>query len=45
VDFNLTGITEITFITQTSPTLCTIGATSQAVAGGVAVTSTLAAAS
>ena len=45
VDFNFTGITEITSITQTSPSLCTIGATSQAVAGGVAVTSTLAVAS
>ena len=45
VDFNLTGITEITSITQTSPTMCTIGATSQAVAGGVAVTSTLTVAS
>ena len=45
VDFNLTGITEITSITQTSPTMCTIGVTSQAVAGGVAVTSTLTVAS
>jgi LPXTG-motif cell wall-anchored protein len=45
VDFNFTGITEITSITQTSPTLCTIGATSQANAGGVAVTSTLTVAS
>jgi uncharacterized delta-60 repeat protein/LPXTG-motif cell wall-anchored protein len=42
VDFNLTGISAITSVTQTSPTICTIGATSRAVADGVAVTSTLA---
>ena len=45
VDFDLTGITAITSITQTSPTVCTLTATSSAIADGVAVTSTLTAAS
>ena len=44
VDFDLTGITAITSITQTSPTVCTITATSSAIADGVAVTSALTAA-
>ena len=44
VDFNLTGISAITSVTQTSPTICTIGATSRAVADGVSVTCTLSAA-
>ena len=45
VDFTIAGITAITSITQTSPTECTISATSSALADGVAVTSTLTAAS
>jgi uncharacterized delta-60 repeat protein/LPXTG-motif cell wall-anchored protein len=45
IDFNLTGITAITAITQASSTECTISATSSAIADGVAVTSTLAASS
>ena len=45
VDFNLTGISAITSITQTSSTVCTIAATSSATTGDGAVTSTLAAAS
>ena len=41
VDFNLTGITEITSISQTSPSVCTIAATSAAVTNGGTITSTL----
>ena len=44
VDFNLTGISAITEITQTSPTVCTITALSSATPGGETVTATLAAA-
>jgi hypothetical protein len=44
VDFTYSGITAITGIVQTSPTVCTITATSTATAGGGAVTSTLTAA-
>ncbi len=44
VDFNLTGISAITSITQFSTTTCTIAATSSAVADGVSVTCTLSAA-
>ena len=44
VDFDLSGISAISGIVQTSDTLCTISATSTATAGGSAVTSTLSAA-
>jgi hypothetical protein len=44
-DFDLTGISAITGIVQTSATVCTITATSTATNGGGAVTSTLTAAS
>jgi hypothetical protein len=44
-DFDLTGISAITGIVQTSGTVCTITATSSATNGGGAVTSTLNAAS
>jgi hypothetical protein len=44
-DFDLTGISAITGIVQTSGTVCTITATSSATNGGGAVTSTLTAAS
>lgn len=45
VDFDLTGITAITAITQASLTECTISATSSATSDGVPVTSSLAASS
>ncbi len=41
VDFDLTNISSITGITQTSSTVCSVNATSVATAGGGAVTSTL----
>jgi uncharacterized delta-60 repeat protein/LPXTG-motif cell wall-anchored protein len=41
-DFNVTNISAIDSITQTSPTECTISATSSATSDGVPVTSTLA---
>jgi hypothetical protein len=44
-DFDLTGISAITGIVQTSATICTITATSTATNGGGAITSTLTAAS
>lgn len=44
VDFDLTNISSITGIEQTSSTLCSVNATSVATAGGGAVTSTLTAA-
>jgi len=42
VDFNVTNISAIDSITQTSPTECTISATSSATSDGVPVTSALA---
>ena len=40
-DFDLTNISTLTSITQTSPTVCTIAANSDALVGGIAVESTL----
>ena len=45
VDFDLTNISQIDSIAQTSSTLCTVNVSSTAVAGGGAVSSTLTAAS